>query len=130
MRTTRVFILTSQSLFAQAVQSLISGQPGIHVVGAVTVGPDVFAQVEAAAPDVVIIEAGTADQGRLVARVLSSLPGVKVVALTLEDNLIHTYYQQMKQGRRVEDLIEAIREPVDWSGRSTEGLRLFVLFQG
>jgi hypothetical protein len=130
MRTTRVFILTSQSLFAQAVQSLISGQPGIHVVGVATVGPDVFAQVEAAAPDVVIIEAGTADQGRLVARVLSLLQGVKVVGLTLEDNLIHTYYQQMKQGRRVEDLIEAIREPVDWSGRGTEGLRLFVLFQG
>jgi hypothetical protein len=130
MYPTRVFILTSQPLFAQGVQSLISGQPGIEVVGVATVGPDVFAQVQAAGPDVVIIEAGGEEQSRLVAQVLESIPSAKVVGLTLEDNRIHTYYQQMKHGRRVEDLLEAIRGPVDWRGRSPETLRLFVLFQG
>ena len=130
MQPTRVFIVTSQPLFAQAVQSLVSGQPGIEVVGVATVGPDVFARVEAAIPDVVIIEAKGGEQSHLVAQVLSSIPGAKVVGLTLEDNCIHTYYQQMKQGRRVEDLLEAIREPLDWRSRSPEVLRLFLLFQG
>ncbi len=130
MHPTHVFILASQPLFAQGVQSLLSGQPGIEVIGAAIVGPDVLAQVQAAAPDVVIIEARGEEQSRLVAEVLESIPGAKVIGLTLEDNRIHTYYQQMKQGRRVEDLMEAIREPLDWRGRHPEALRLFVLFQG
>jgi hypothetical protein len=129
MNSSRVFILTSQPLFAQGVQSLLSGQPGIHVVGVATVGPDTFAQVQAAAPDVVIIEATGEEQGRLVAQVLESIPAAKVIGLSLEDNRIHIYYQQMKQGRRVEDLLEAIWGPSDWRGRGPEALRLFVLFQ-
>jgi hypothetical protein len=130
MNLSRVFILASQPLFAQGVQSLLSGQPGIEVVGFAVVGPDTFAQVQAAAPDVVIIEAGGEEQSRLVAKVLKSIPGAKVVGLTLEDDRIHTYYQQMKHGRRVEDLLEAIRGPVDWRGRSPEMLRLLVLVEG
>ncbi len=130
MDSTNVFILASQPLFAQGVQSLLSGQPDIKVIGVATVGPDVFAQVQAAAPDVVIIEAKGEEQSRLVTQVLESVPGAKVVGLTLEDNRIHTYYQQMKQGHCVEDLLEAIRESVDWHSRSPEALRLFVLFQG
>jgi hypothetical protein len=129
MNSSRVFILTSQPLFAQGVQSLLSGQPGIQVVGVATVGPDTFAQVQAAAPDVVIIEATGEEQGRLVAQVLESIPAAKVIGLSLEDNRIHIYYQQMKQGRRVEDLLEAIWGPSDWRGRGPESLRLFVLFQ-
>lgn len=129
MNPTRVFIVASQPLFAQGVQSLLSGQPGIQVVGVATVGPDDFVQMQAATPDVVIIEAGGEDQSRLVAQVLESLPGAKVIGLSLEDNRIHIYYQQMKQGRRVEDLLEAIGSPADWRGRSPASLRLFVLFQ-
>jgi hypothetical protein len=137
MHSTRVFILASRPLFAQGVQSLLSGQPGIDVVGVATAGmetrptdPDVLAQAQAAFPDVVIIEAKGEEQGRLVTKVLECIPRAKVVGLTLEDNRIHTYYQHMIQGRRVEDLLEVIREPVDRYGRSPEALRLFILFQG
>ena len=130
MSPSRVFILANQPLFAQGVQSLLSGQPGIEVIGVETIGPDIFARVHVAAPDVVIIETRGEEQSRLVAQVLESIPGAKVIGLTLEDNRIRTYYRQMKQGRRVEDLLEAIREPVDWYGRSFDALRLFVLFQG
>ncbi len=130
MNPTRVFILASRLLFAQGVESLLSGQFGIQVVGVSTVTPDVFDQLAAHSPDVVIVEAGGDEQGRLVAQVLDVLPYARVVALTLDDNRIHTYYQQMKQGRRVEDLLEAVREPVDRYSRSPEMLRLFVLFEG
>jgi hypothetical protein len=130
MNLSRVFILASQTLFAQGVQSLLSGRPGIQVVGVAAVGPDVLVQVQAAGPDVVIVEAGGEEQGRLIAQVLESIPDAKVIGLTLEDNRIHTYYRQMKQGRRVEDLLEAIQEPLDWRGPSPEALRVFILFQG
>jgi hypothetical protein len=138
MYPTHVFILASRPLFAQGVESLLSNQPGIQVIGVVCFSPgegplvdsDVLAQVREAAPDVVIIEAGSGGQSLLAAQVLESIPGAKVVALTLEDNRIHTYYQQMKHGRRVEDLLEAVREPVDWYGLSPDVLRLLVLFQG
>jgi len=80
---------------------------------------------------VVVVEARGGEQSRLVTQVLESVPGARVVALTLEDNRILTYYQQMKQGRRIEDLLEAIvGQPLDWQGRGPEALRLFVLFQG
>jgi len=110
------------------VQSLISERPGIQVVGVATLSPGVFAQVQTTAPDVVIIEAQGQALGRLVAQVLDSIPDAKVIGLSLEDNRIHIYYQQMKHGRRVEDLLEAIWEPADPRGRSLKGLRLFVLF--
>ena len=130
MSHSRVFILSSRPLFAQGVQSLISSQSGIEVIGVASVGHDVFAQMQAAAPDVVIVEAGGEDQHRLVAQVLDAIPGIRVVGLTLEDNRIHIYLQQMRQGHGVEDLVEAIREPVDWGGPSPEALQLLVIFQG
>jgi len=130
MNPTRVFILASRLLFAQGVESLLSGQFGIQVVGISTVTPGVFDELVTHSPDVVIVEAGGEEQGRLVAQVLDVLPHARVVALTLDDNRIHTYYQQMKQGRRVEDLLEAVREPVDRYSRSPGMLRLFVLFEG
>jgi hypothetical protein len=131
MNPTRVFILASQSLFAQGVQSLLSTQPGIEVIGVATVDPGAFSQVQAATPDVVIVETKSEEQkSRLIAQVLDAVPSAKVIGLTLEDNRIRTYYQQMKQGRRVEDLLEEIRRPTDWHSRSPETLRLFVLFQG
>ncbi len=130
MKPQRVFVLASQSLFAEAVQTLLAEEPGIEVIGAATVGPECYALVEGARPDVVIVEATGDEQGRLAAQVLDCIPGAKVIGLTLEDNRIHTYYQQEKQGSRVEDLVEAIREPIDWIGRSPKALRLFVVYQG
>jgi hypothetical protein len=130
MNPIRVFILADQSLFAQGVQSLLCAQSGIEVIGVATIGPDAFSQVQAAAPDVAIVETTGEEQSRLVAQVLDAVPTAKVIGLTLEDNRIHTYYQEMKQGQCVEDLVEAVLEPWDWYSRSPETLRLFVLYQG
>jgi len=99
------------------------------VIGVAAADPDTFAQVQAADPDVVIVEARKGEESHLVAQVLESIPDAKVVGLSLEDNRIHTYYQESKQGRRVEDLLDAIREPVSLRSRSPKRLRLFVLFQ-
>lgn len=130
MNPTRVFILASQTLFAQGVQSLISGQPGIEVVGIATADPGALAQVQAADPDVVIVEAAAEGQKQLIAQILGTVAKAKVIDLTLQENRIRTYYQESKQGGSVEDLLDAIQAPAEWHSRSPETLRLFVLFQG
>jgi hypothetical protein len=138
MNSTRVFILASQTLFAEGVQSLLSEQAGIEVVGVASCNPNnsdspdpnVFKQIHAAEPDVVIVESTGGEKSRLVAQVLECALGAKVIGLTLEDNRIYTYFQQMKQGRSVEDLVDAIRAPAEWDSRSVRELRLFILYQG
>lgn len=129
MNQSRVFILASQTLFAEGVQSLLSEQPGITVIGAATVESDALSRLREANPDVVIVEATGDSQSRLVAQVLEMVPGAKVLGLSLDDNCIYTYTRQLKQSQSVEDLVEAIRTP-DWSSRSPDTLRLFALYQG
>jgi hypothetical protein len=130
MHSKRVFILAGRPLFAQGVESLLSSRSGIEVVGVACGGPDAFPDMCAAEPDVVIVAAKAEQQSRLIAEVLDAIPGARVVGLTPEGNLIHTYFQQMRQGQRVEDLLEAIGEPLDWRVRGPGTLQLFVLFQG
>jgi hypothetical protein len=129
MISTRVFILATQTLFAEGVQSILSEQPGIEVVEIATANIDASARLQATSPDVVIVEATGGGQSQLVAEVLEAVPSAKVIGLTLDDNRIHTYTQQTKQSSSVDDLLEAIRTP-DWDSRSLEALRLFVLYQG
>jgi hypothetical protein len=131
MRTRRVFILASQPLFAQGVESLLSGQSDIDVVATAIIGPDAFDRVSAAEPDVIIIEAESGEeQSRLVTKSLACASDAKIIGLTPDDNRISIFYQQMKESRRVDDLLEEITEPLGWQARRPAGLRLFVLYQG
>jgi len=130
MPTRRVFILASQPLFAQGVESLLSGRSGIEVVGAAVIGPDVFDRLSEANPDVIIIESGGEEQSHLVTKSLASASDAKVIGLTPDDNRISIYYQQMRESRRVDDLLEEVLEPLSWQARRPSGLRTFVLYQG
>jgi hypothetical protein len=131
MRIRRVFILASQPLFAQGVESLLSVQSDIDVVGTALIGPDAFDRVSAAEPDVIIIEAESGEeQRRLVTKSLACASDAKIIGLTPDDNRISIFYQQMKESRRVDDLLEEIIEPLGWEARRPPGLQLFVLYQG
>lgn len=131
MRTRRVFILASQPLFAQGVESLLSGQSDISVVGTALISPEAFERLADADPDVIIIEAeGGDEQSRLVAKSLTCASDAKIIGLTPDDNRISIFYQQMKESRRVSDLLEEVVEPLGWQARRPSGLRLFVLHQG
>jgi len=130
MPTRRVFILATQPLFAQGVESLLAGRSGIEVVGAAVIGPDVFDRLSDASPDVIIIEAGGEEQSRLVTKSLASATDAKVIGLTPDNNRICIYYQQMKESRRVDDLLEEVLEPLSWHVHRPSALRMFVLHQG
>ena len=130
MDSVRVFIHANRPLFAEGVQSLLTSQSGIEVVGVAFGGPVSLDALRAARPAVVIVEAEAQAQQRMVAQVLDVVPDARVIGLTPEDNTIHTYYQQMRHGYRVEDLLEAIGGPLDWRVRGPGTLQLLVLIQG
>jgi hypothetical protein len=130
MEPVRVFILANRPIFAEGVQSLLTSRSGIEIVGVAVGGPVSIEAVRTVSPDAVIVEADAEDQGRTAAEVLDALPRARVIGLTADDNLIHTYFQQMRHGRRVEDLLEAIGEPLDWRVRGPGTLQILVLTQG
>jgi hypothetical protein len=80
---------------------------------------------------VIIIEAQSGEeQSRLVTKSLACASDAKIIGLSPDDNRISIFYQQMKESRRVGDLLEEIIEPLGWQARRPAGLRLFVLYQG
>ncbi len=130
MSTCRVFILTEHPLFAEGVETLLREQPGLEVIGTGDVSPQTFARIQELVPDAVVVGASGDEQDSLVARVFQALPGLKVVALNLDDNRIHIHYRQMKVGRQVEDLVEAIRQPLEWGRPRPAAMRIFAIVQG
>ena len=78
----------------------------------------------------VIIESGGEQQSELVTKSLASASDAKVIGLTPDDNRISIYYQQMRESRRVDDLLEEVLEPLGWQSRRPSGMRVFVLYQG
>jgi len=130
MSMCRVFILTSHPLFAESVETLLREQKGLEVVGVGDALPDSFPHIRDAAPDVVVVGALGEEQERLVSYIFREIPGIKVVGLNLDDNRIRIYYQQLKVGHHVEDLVDAIRRPLEWGGPRPAVMRIFAVAQG
>jgi hypothetical protein len=128
-RACRVFIVASHPLFAQGVQSLLHGQPGLAVVGMGAAALSVVDQIRELRPDVVILDADSDVQTSLLPVLLRENLGVKLVGLTLEDNRIDVYYQHQIIGTDVGDLIEAVRAPLTWRG-GLGGMRILAVVQG
>lgn len=128
-RACRVFIVASHPLFAQGVQSLLHGQPGLAVVGMGTAELGVVDKIRALRPDVVVLDADSDSQSSLLPLLLRENLGVKLVGLTLEDNRIDIYYQQQIIGTDVGDLVEAVRAPLTWRG-GLGGMRILAVVQG
>lgn len=130
MPSCRVFILTSHSLFAESVETLLREQAGLEVIGVGGMTPDVLSRLRSAAPDVVVVGASGEEQESIVSHLFREVSGIKVVGLNLDDNRIRIYYQQVKVGRQVEDLVDAIRQPLEWGGPRPAAMRIFALVQG
>jgi len=129
MRACRVFIVASHPLFAQGVEELLGGQPGLQVVGRGAAALNVLDTIHNARPDVVILDADSDAQTTLLPTLLRENLGIKVLGLNLEDNRIDIYYQQQVVGTDVRDLVTAIRSPLEWKG-GPGGLRILAIVQG
>ncbi len=130
MPTYRVFILTDHPLFAESVETLLRDQGDVEIVGAEGITPESLARIRELRPDVMVVAASGEHQRDLVMRLFDEVPGAKIVGLDLDDNRIRIYYHAVKVGRQVEDLVEAVRRPVEWEGPRPAEMRIFAIVQG
>lgn len=86
----RILIAEDQPFIADALQSLLSRQPGMVVVGRTDPVIDVLASVLAMRPDVVLLEFRQSDESTETARTLQAESAAKVIFLTFAetDNII------------------------------------------
>lgn len=130
MEACRVLIVSDHPLFAEGVFRLIDGQAGLEVVGVTTPGELALAELLAGGPDVVVVDMGSRAQIALLLDMLHNSPGVKFVGLSLDDNDIRVYYQHVKKSTGVDALVEAIREPLEWTLPEQPKLRILAISQG
>lgn len=110
MGNCRVFILYSNSLLAEALESLLRGREGIEVIGKEANQQRGLESIKALHPDVVLIDTtdsrlnGTGD----IPRLLGERPEAKVLSFSLYDNHIDVYHRHRITATKVEDLFGAI----------------------
>jgi hypothetical protein len=105
----RIYIIASHPLFAQGVSSILEAQPDIQVVGLSKFDSNALEAIEALKPDVVVIDSEQGTRGQITDTLLSKIPGLKLVGLSLEEDDITITYLQQRSGAAVEDLVTAVR---------------------
>lgn len=107
-------------------------QPDTQVVGLSEFNAETQEQLDALQPDVVIIDADQPNRSDVTDTVLSCLPNVKIVGLSLERAHITVSYLQQQTGAAVEDLVSAVRSlPLDndWATKKRQ-MRILAAIQG
>jgi len=115
MTKRRVFILADRSLFSQGLDSLLRRSDTIEVVG-IAGEEEALDEIKALKPDVILIRVSRADSGPILSRLLSEVPGVRVVSVNLDENIATVYTSQRFLVTRAEDFVEILgREEVQGS---------------
>ncbi len=125
----RVFIVSSQSLFSQGVESLLRQEKGLDIVGRETDVDRAAERIREFRPDAVIVDSGDPadDPMPAVMRILREGVGTKVVGLNLQDNTICIYRGEQRVVKEVKDLVEAIEHNVLADEEKTaEGVKLLL----
>jgi hypothetical protein len=106
----RVFMLSSQPLFSQGVESLLHGREGLEFVGREADPTKAIAWIHTIKPDVVVIDSKDLASApySIVACLLKEVEGIRIIALNLENQTIRVYHGEQRQALSVDDLIAAI----------------------
>ena len=110
--STRIFMLSSQPLFSQGVESLLRGKAGLEIVGREADPTKAVAWIRTLKPDVVIVDSKDLASApfSLVACLLKEDENVRIIALSLENQTIRVYHGEQRHALTVDDLIAAIAE--------------------
>jgi DNA-binding NarL/FixJ family response regulator len=108
--TSRVYIVSQTSLFAQGIRSLLGGEPSIEILG---VENDPIKAIESARslrPEVIIVE-DPAEQGQWerLGPFIRLASGSRIVALNLNLEYVAVYDHHHIAARGPADLVEAIQ---------------------
>jgi len=115
MAKSRVFILYSHSLFARGVQSILSREADVEVVGMEKDGPHALETIKALRPDVILVDSGAREEPAraTISEIFQEAPDARLVSLSLQENGIDIYDKHRVIASGPEDLVRAIRRQVD-----------------
>lgn len=107
---TRLMLVSKNLLFSEGLQSLLSCQARIEIVGQEADATRAIARVKVLLPDVVIVDSEFAgdDRAALSLGILREEKRIKVIELSLSDNAIYIYRKEQRLARRLDDLLKAI----------------------
>jgi DNA-binding NarL/FixJ family response regulator len=107
---TRLMLVSKNLLFSEGLQSLLSCQARIEIVGQEADATRAIARVKVLLPDVVIVDSEFAghDRAALSLGILREEKRIKVIELSLSDNAICIYRKEQRLARRLDDLLKAI----------------------
>jgi len=80
-----VFLVCRVRLYHDAIVGLLNRQPGITAVGAADTDGDIMPDLEAAMPDVVLLDTGTQGALALAARVVKARPRTRILGFGVDD---------------------------------------------
>jgi hypothetical protein len=105
----RVYILSRGTMFLEGIETLLSGEEEVVIVGRNSELPPVEC-IQSYNPDVIVINLDDPepDLSPAVLCVLKERFGISIVGLSLRDNKICIYRGEDKQVFQVEDLYKAI----------------------
>lgn len=108
----RIFFLSSQPLFGQALISLLSREERFHIVGRESDMELAIREIKAARPDVVIVDNAdpACEPMPAVMRLLREGLGIKIIGLNLQNNTLCIYQGEERVVKDVEDLVNAMEQ--------------------
>ncbi len=108
----RIYIVWARPLFHEALRALLN-HPTIQIVGASSEHAATESHIRSLQPDTIILEE-TADAPITnidISRLLeSSASALRVIRLSLEDNLLWIYHREQRIVQRTEDLVQLIQD--------------------
>lgn len=115
MRSHQILILSNQPLFAQAVRNLVEANGGLKVLGIETHDDKIMDRVKELCPDIIILGDEKDLPSTVLPTLLNALPGVRIIRLTLDGNVIRVYDCHQMVAHCAKDLVDAFDALFDQS---------------
>lgn len=107
----RIFMLSSQTLFSQGVESLLRGQLGVEIVGRETDTSKAVESIRKLKPNVVVIDGKDLASAPFSAvACLLKEQDIRIIAMNLENETIRVFRGEQRNAVTVDDLVAAIKE--------------------
>jgi TorA maturation chaperone TorD len=118
----RVFMLSSQLMFSEGIETLLLDRPGFRIVGRASDAARAIETIRILQPDVVILDCKDLDlaSAATVASIMNEAPNTKIIALNLTDDQIRVYRSEQLTARGSVDLLEALEDEISETGQITD----------
>jgi DNA-binding NarL/FixJ family response regulator len=107
----RVFILYNHHLFARGVESLLSKEQEMEVVGMELDNRQTLDKIRLLDPDVILVDSSTSPEASSITipEIFQKAPNARVISLSLRENGIDIYDKQHVVASGPQDLLRVIR---------------------